>query len=161
MNAPDPAVVQASVDDSVPAAAIGAALRQLRESRGWTLADVSLRLKFSPRQIDALENERWDELPTGVSLRGLVRNYARLLGVDPAAMLSALQPHLGAPAASPVRPSVQGRGVMQHEERSGGGSIAWIVAILAVLAAALGYAFWHGWLPAQWLSLDWLSPSAS
>lgn len=135
---------------------IGPALRQLRESRGWSLAEVSARLKFSPRQIEALEGERWSELPKGVSLRGLVRNYARLLGVDPATMMAALEPHIGSRPASPVRDVPPSHGALHQEDRAGG-SIAWIVVILAVLAAAVGYAFWQGWLPAQWLSFDWFS----
>ncbi|MET0185381.1 MAG: helix-turn-helix transcriptional regulator, partial [Achromobacter sp.] len=49
---------------------LGGSLRALRQTRGWSLEEVSSRIKFAPRQIDALENERWDELPTGVSLRG-------------------------------------------------------------------------------------------
>jgi (E)-4-hydroxy-3-methylbut-2-enyl-diphosphate synthase len=71
---------------------IGSALRSLRQSKGWSLDEVSSRIKFSTKQIDALENEAWADLPTGVSLRGLVRNYARLLGADSQAIVDSLDP---------------------------------------------------------------------
>jgi len=73
---------------------LGASVRALREARGWGLGDVSARLKFAVKQIEALEDDRWEDLPRGPSLRGLVRNYARLLDVDPETLMSALPEHL-------------------------------------------------------------------
>lgn len=72
----------------------GASLSALREARGWTVADVSARLKFGVRQIEALEADRWEDLPQGLPLRGLIRNYARLLDVAPETLMSALPEHL-------------------------------------------------------------------
>jgi len=166
--APAPAQPAAASGSGVPLPqgpirAIGQALRQLREARGLSPAEVSARLKFSARQIQALEAERWEDLPKGVSLRGLVRNYARLLGADPDALTAALDPQIHAPARAPTLARVvpPSHGGMLHQEERAGGSVAWIVVILAVLAAAVGYAVWQGWLPVQWLSFDWLSPAAS
>jgi cytoskeleton protein RodZ len=39
-------------------------------------------VKLSPRRIELLENERWDELPDGPFLRGFLRNVARALDLD-------------------------------------------------------------------------------
>ncbi|MBU4612743.1 helix-turn-helix domain-containing protein, partial [Achromobacter sp. GG226] len=75
-------------------ASFGASLRALREARGWSVGDVSARLKFLPRQIEAIEADRWEDLPQGPSLRGLVRNYARLLDQDPEVMMRAIPAHL-------------------------------------------------------------------
>ncbi|MEO9122821.1 MAG: helix-turn-helix transcriptional regulator, partial [Burkholderiaceae bacterium] len=58
---------------------IGPTLKGLREAKQLSLNEVSTRLKFSTRQIEALESEQWDRLPTGVSLRGFVKNYGRYL----------------------------------------------------------------------------------
>ena len=41
----------------------GHTLAQAREARGMTVTEVALRLKFSPRQIEALEDDRYDALP--------------------------------------------------------------------------------------------------
>ena len=80
---------------------VGSALRTLRQSKGWSLDEVSSRIKFSTKQIEALENEQWADLPTGVSLRGLIRNYARLLGADAQAIVDSLDPK--ARATGPVK----------------------------------------------------------
>ena len=79
---------------------IGSALRALRESKGWSVDEVSSRIKFSARQIEALENEQWADLPSGVSLRGLIRNYARLLGADSQAIVESLDPRNASPGRS-------------------------------------------------------------
>ncbi|AKQ56740.1 helix-turn-helix domain-containing protein [Bordetella hinzii] len=135
---------------------VGAALRGLRQAKGWSLEEVSSRIKFSTRQIEALEAERWDELPAGVSLRGLIRNYARLLGADGAAIVASLdgQAHAPAPANLGASRSLHGAGLAVDEERSAS-SWGWIVVIVALLAVGVAYAFWQGWLPRQWLPSQW------
>jgi len=140
---------------------VGQSLRRLREAKGWSADDVSARVKFSVRQIDALESERWDELPKGLSLRGLVRNYARMLGADAEALIAAVESQVGAMQAShePLIPAVPPRAL--YPERETGGSLIWIVAILMVFGVALGYAFHQGWLPQQWLPTGWFTDVAS
>jgi cytoskeleton protein RodZ len=66
---------------------VGAALKQGREAAGLAIADVAERLKLLPRQIESLEHERFDRLPGPAIARGMVRNYARLLGLDAEALL--------------------------------------------------------------------------
>jgi len=71
---------------------IGAELRRARESQGLAVADVAQQLKFASRQIDSLENERFDRLPGPTIARGMVRNYARLLNLDPEPLLERMSP---------------------------------------------------------------------
>lgn len=54
-----------------------------REAQGLAIDDVAQSLKFAPRQIEFLEQERFDRLPGPTIARGMVRNYARLLKLDP------------------------------------------------------------------------------
>jgi len=142
-------------------ATVGGALRALRTARGWSLEDVSSRIKFSSRQLQALEDERWEALPTGVSLRGLIRNYARLLGADGDAIAASLDGV--APRAAPARPPVlggharTGAGLSLDEDRAPGSPWGWLIAILVVVALAVAYAFWQGWLSRDWLSLHGLA----
>lgn len=79
---------------SPSSSSVGRELAGLREARGWSQEYVSERLKFAVRQIRALENEQWSELPQGMPLRGFVRNYARLLDTDSEPLLRALSPRL-------------------------------------------------------------------
>jgi cytoskeleton protein RodZ len=62
---------------------VGEELARARTALGFSVADVAQQLKFSARQIEALEKGRFAELPTGTFGRGMVRSYARLLRLDP------------------------------------------------------------------------------
>lgn len=68
----------------------GTTLAAARESRGLTIAEVAERLKLTPRQIEALEAEDWTSLPDPVFVRGFVRNYAKIVGVAPEALIPAV-----------------------------------------------------------------------
>lgn len=76
---------------------IGAQLRQAREAQGLAIDDVALQLKFAPRQIESLEQERFDRLPGPTIARGMVRNYARLLKLDPEPLIVRLAPRVESP----------------------------------------------------------------
>jgi cytoskeleton protein RodZ len=76
---------------------IGAALKQAREAQGLAIDDVALQLKFAPRQIESLEQERFDRLPGPTIARGMVRNYARLLKLDPEPLIERLSPRVDPP----------------------------------------------------------------
>jgi cytoskeleton protein RodZ len=67
---------------------VGHELAAAREARGLALADVAQQLKFAPRQLEALEQERFDALPGATFARGMVRSYARLLKLDPEPLLA-------------------------------------------------------------------------
>ena len=67
---------------------IGGELARAREARGLALTDVAQQLKFAARQLEALEQDRFDLLPGGTFARGMVRSYARLLKLDPEPLVS-------------------------------------------------------------------------
>lgn len=69
----------------------GAALAAARRAHGLTVAEVAERLRFAPRQIEALEADRYDLLPGVAVMRGMVRGYARLLGADPDPLVADLE----------------------------------------------------------------------
>jgi cytoskeletal protein RodZ len=60
----------------------GETLRKERESRGIALDTVVGTTKISLRHLNAIESDRFDQLPGGVFNKGIVRNYARTLGLD-------------------------------------------------------------------------------
>jgi len=74
-----------------PVVGVGRMLSQLREQRGLTINDVAQRLKYGVKQIEALEAEAYGTLPGSTFVRGMVRNYAKLLDADPQAVLGALE----------------------------------------------------------------------
>jgi cytoskeleton protein RodZ len=71
---------------------VGAALREARMRQGLSVAEISNRIKFAPRQIEALEADDFAHLPEIAFVRGFVRSYARSLQLDPANLLAALPP---------------------------------------------------------------------
>ncbi|MDR2507713.1 MAG: DUF4115 domain-containing protein [Candidatus Accumulibacter sp.] len=69
---------------------VGSELRTAREARDLTIGDVAKTLKLSVSQVEALEADDWRHLPGNTIIRGFVRNYARLLGLEPSALMSML-----------------------------------------------------------------------
>jgi len=78
---------------------IGAELARAREERGLSVSDVAQQLKFAPRQLEALEQDRFEQLPGGTFVRGMVRSYARLLKLDPEPLLERIAGRFAAPDA--------------------------------------------------------------
>jgi cytoskeleton protein RodZ len=80
--------------------AVGESLKTAREERGRSIAEVAQSLKFAPRQIEALEQDRFDLLPGGTFVRGMVRSYARLLKLPAEPMLEGMADKFQAPDAN-------------------------------------------------------------
>jgi len=65
----------------------GAQLGRVRAARELSISDVAERIKYSPRQIAALEADEYDKLPGATFVRGMIRSYAKLLQTDPEPVL--------------------------------------------------------------------------
>ncbi|KAF0162158.1 MAG: hypothetical protein FD157_3967 [Rhodocyclaceae bacterium] len=89
----------APVESNTP----GAVLRRTREARGQSISDVVQVIRFSARQIEALERDDYASLPGSTAVRGLVRNYAKFLKLDATSLLAQLEPAVPVPEAD-VRP---------------------------------------------------------
>ncbi|MBI3144914.1 MAG: helix-turn-helix domain-containing protein [Pseudogulbenkiania sp.] len=70
---------------------VGATLKAAREAAGLSLGEVADRLKLSLKQLEAIEEDRFEVLPGPAFVRGFVRNYARFLGVDAAPLMARLE----------------------------------------------------------------------
>src|SRR5262245_6023657 len=79
---------------------IGAELRNAREAQGLSVSEVAHQLKLAPRQVEALEAGLFETLPGGTFVRGMLRNYARLLKLEPEPLLEQLTGRLEAPDAN-------------------------------------------------------------
>lgn len=62
----------------------GELLRKVRESQGIGLDEIASSTKITVTHLSALEEERYDELPAQVYVRGFVQQLARHLKLDPA-----------------------------------------------------------------------------
>lgn len=63
-------------------APIGEVLRSERMRRNLELEQISRELKIPRRLLEAIEGDKFDQLPAGVFARNFVRQYAQLLGLE-------------------------------------------------------------------------------
>jgi cytoskeleton protein RodZ len=75
----------------------GALLAAAREELNLSVSDVARHLKLSPAQVEALEEGAYDRLPGRVFVRGFLRNYAKLLGIDPQPLLRTIEHEMPQP----------------------------------------------------------------
>jgi cytoskeleton protein RodZ len=141
------------VDGLAPVAASagpGARLRAAREAAGLSLDQVAQQLKLAPRQVKALEEESFGELPGRTFSRGFVRNYARLLHLDAQDLLAHLPDVAQAPALE--SPTLHSTGSMIAELPSASASRPglgrWLIPLIliACIVAAAAYEWYRGGL---------------
>lgn len=122
-------------EESKGAVTAGGLLRSARERHGLHIAALAAAMKVAPRKLDALENDRWSELPDATFVRALALTVCRTLKVDARPVLDLLPPaetmalqsigtHLNAPfhdashrsegsvAGLAIRPMVWAAGVL-------------------------------------------------
>ena len=78
----------------------GEMLRAAREKQGLHIAALAAAIKVAPRKLDALEHDRWDELPDATFVRALAQTVCRTLKIDAAPVLQLL-PRGGAVTLEP------------------------------------------------------------
>lgn len=119
-----------------PAAAalgIGETLRSARKERGVTLEEASELLRIETRFLAALEDERFDEISAPVFVKGYLKLYCELLGLDPLPLLDALSERI-----SNREPELKGRRPVEDEEKPA----ALLPLVVAALVVAVGAIVW-------------------
>ena len=71
----------------------GHRLREARLSAKISVEEVAARLHLDARLIDALENDRYGELPQPTFVRGYLRGYAHLLNLPSTPIIEAYDRH--------------------------------------------------------------------
>jgi len=124
--------------DGADAAGVGEELAGARAALGLSIADIARQLKFGVRQIEAMEQGRFEELPSGTFARGMVRSYARLLKLDAEQLVRRMAARVAVPdnaeaVASTRRPIP----ITDNDRRSNLTYAALSVAILGVIGAVV------------------------
>ncbi|GMV47647.1 MAG: hypothetical protein AMXMBFR66_30450 [Pseudomonadota bacterium] len=148
-------------DAAAPAAAsAGALLRAAREKRGLHIAALAAAIKVAPRKLDALENDRWHELPDANFTRALAQTVCRSLKIDARPVLDLLPP--AEAAALESRAGSLNEPFREHAARDDGGWAGQAVRPMIVAAALLMAAAIAVYLaPAAWWSSDQVPPAAA
>ena len=130
-------MTEQEISDMVPQSA-GAQLAGARAERHLSIADIASKLRITPRQIEALEADDYARLPGHTIARGFVRNYARLLQLDPEVVLAAFEKH--SPKTEDARISVPDQNVQFSESNTGHRNrfVLWLTLGILLLTA-LGY----------------------
>jgi Uncharacterized protein conserved in bacteria len=118
----------------------GEALRQARENKGWSTAQVAGQLNLTESALRQLEQGSFDQLPGHTFARGYVRAYAKLLGMDQAQMVTAFDQYTGTDATGS---SVHSLGRVVEPVRLSRNLLRlFSLALLAVLIG-FGYFWWQ------------------
>ncbi len=116
-------------------APVGEQLKLAREARGLAVAEIAQTLKLGARQVLALENGEWQSLPGATFIRGFVRNYARLVQIDPAPLMTQLDGLLQKPADTLAIPETKPAHMMYSS--AGGGRRDRLVVVMGVILLAV------------------------
>jgi len=102
-------------------------------------------LRFSVKQIDALENNAFDLLPEAVITRGFIRNYARLLEIDAEPLLASYRASVADDSGKVV--TVQSS---MHPVQLTKDSLPWLKYVLGsilILLFLLAWLFYVDYMP--------------
>ena len=136
----------AGAADAATAISLGGCLAEARKARGLTIADVAQVIKYSPRQIEALEHNQFDKLPGVVVVRGFIRNYAKLLQLDATGLLAMFDRQVPTPVPAMELLADTGAGTALPQPGMRGDqfhrSLMLGAALLALSGAVGFYYFW-------------------
>ena len=131
----EPTLTDATAGDDGAVRGVGATLREARERRGWSIADVAQQLRIRAPVLEAMEAGRFEKLPNGAYALGFVRSYADFLGLDRDEIARRVKAEAQALSARPelVFPKPISEGRMP----SG------VVLIVSLALAVGGYGLWY------------------
>ncbi|WP_153787454.1 RodZ domain-containing protein [Pseudomonas sp. EMN2] len=116
----------------------GDVLRQAREQREWSQAEVAQKLNLTVSSLNNLETGAFDKLPGHTFARGYIRAYAKLLGMDQAPLVQAFDNITGTHAQGS---DVHALGRIEEPVRLSP-NIMRVVSLLLLVAVVGGGFFW-------------------
>lgn len=111
---------------------VGELLRETRQKRNATIAEVAAATRIKPAFLEALEDDDYSRLPGPAYVTGFMRNYAQYLGLHPDDVLQDFYT-VQAPPAPTVRPAT--RVLANVQTRRLRKRFLWILAAIVILFA--------------------------
>ncbi|MVW89490.1 helix-turn-helix domain-containing protein [Pseudomonas sp. PB101] len=118
----------------------GETLRQARESNGWSLAEVALKLNLTTTSLSNLEAGAFDKLPGHTFARGYIRAYAKLLGMDQAVLVQQFDQSTGTDSQGS---SVHSLGRIEEPVRVSHTILRIVSLLLLVAVIGGGFVWWQ------------------
>ena len=123
----------------------GEKLKLEREKRAVTLEQISLSTKIGTRMLQALEDNKFSQLPGGIFNKGFVRAYARCVGIDEDQAVADYLVAAGetAPVRLEATAETYDNPVVEEENAPGPSrDLPWGLFAAALLVVALGLSIW-------------------
>ncbi|PWB34880.1 DUF4115 domain-containing protein [Pseudomonas sp. SDI] len=118
----------------------GETLRQARESRDWSQAEVARKLNLTVSSLNNLEAGAFDKLPGHTFARGYIRAYAKLLDMDQATLVQAFDQCTGTHAQGS---DVHALGRIEEPVRLSHNIMRIVSLVLLVLVVGGGFLWWQ------------------
>lgn len=118
----------------------GETLRQARESNGWSLAEVALKLNLTVASLGNLEAGAFDKLPGHTFARGYIRAYAKLLGMDQTVLVQQFDQYTGSDAQGS---SVHSLGRIEEPVRVSHTILRIVSLLLLIAVIGGGFVWWQ------------------
>jgi cytoskeletal protein RodZ len=126
----------------------GNLLREARERRCISLADIAKQTKLSQSSLKMLEAGRLDDLPPEIFVRGFIRSYARSVGIRDAEPLGMFEQQLDArrraeeallntPTVQPANDTVGVPAAEEDSPRRGIGLAVFVIIVLLIATITL------------------------
>lgn len=117
----------------------GEILRQARESRDWSQAEVARKLNLTLSSLNNLEAGAFDKLPGHTFARGYIRAYAKLLDMDQAALVQSFDLCTGTHAQGA---DVHALGRIEEPVRLSHNILRIVSLLLLVVVVGGGFVWW-------------------
>ena len=118
----------------------GNELRSARERLSLSREEISLRTKIHVRKITALEEDAFDQLPSGIYLDGIAAAYAREVGLDAETFILRLRTHVAPPPPETLERIAAARQSGEHRPREVRLSLADSMLAFAAVGVVLAIA---------------------
>lgn len=118
----------------------GETLRRAREDKGWSQADVALKLNLTVQALAHLESGAFAKLPGNTFARGYIRAYAKLLGIDQEPLVVAFDQLTGSSATGS---SVHALGHIEEPAHVAQNLLRVISFVLLAALALASYLWWQ------------------
>ncbi len=115
---------------------LGGYLRQHRRARSMSLAEISRITRIPSASLEAIEADRFDELPGEVFVRGFLRAYAQAVGLLPAEILARYTSSRRVAYVTPLPMQTPLQAAREGQGRRFGVAIAFVL-LLILLSLAL------------------------
>jgi len=118
----------------------GELLRQARENRDWSQAEVARKLNLTVSSLNHVETGAFDKLPGHTFARGYIRAYAKLMDLDQAALVDAFDRYTGTHAKGS---DVHSLGRIEEPVRLSHNILRGVSLLLLVAVVGGGFVWWQ------------------